>query len=116
MSLCEVCGEGQLEMCECFKEHFLESGRKVVDCPKFYFSDNGNVETLGPVRSDKVRVLTRRSLRKAMAGGRVMLLAGYKTAQAERLLRAIGDSDVKDQVASVHVQFKNGGEIWIGGV
>lgn len=30
MYLCEYCEEGQLEMCQYFKEHFLER-----DCPKF---------------------------------------------------------------------------------
>jgi len=117
MSLCEVCQEGQLEMCEYFKEHFLESGKAVYDCPEFRYADNGTVEVLrGEARVDKVRILASRSIRKAMAGERVLMLTAYKTAQAERLLRAIEDSELKEQVASVHVHFKNGGEVWIGGV
>lgn len=36
MYLCEYCEEGQLEMCQYFKEHFLESEcPNVTSCPKF---------------------------------------------------------------------------------
>lgn len=36
MYLCEYCEEGQLEMCEYFKEHFLGKGCPAVTaCPKF---------------------------------------------------------------------------------
>ena len=35
MSLCEFCSEGQLEMCDYYREHFLESGGTVKECPKF---------------------------------------------------------------------------------
>lgn len=36
MYLCEYCEEGQLEMCEYFKEHFLERDCPAVTaCPKF---------------------------------------------------------------------------------
>lgn len=36
MYLCEICQEGQLEMCEYFLENFLEDGcGAVVSCPKF---------------------------------------------------------------------------------
>lgn len=117
MYLCEYCEEGKLEMCEYFKEHFLESGKQVNDCPKFRPEETGvEVIQAGSARADKVRILTCRSMRKALAGERVMLLTGYKAAQGERLMRAIADSDMKDKVASVHITFQGGGEIWIGGV
>ena len=36
MYLCEYCEEGQLEMCQYFKEHFLERDCPAVTaCPKF---------------------------------------------------------------------------------
>ena len=36
MYLCEYCEEGQLEMCQYFKEHFLETECPAVTaCPKF---------------------------------------------------------------------------------
>lgn len=115
MSLCEVCGEGQTKMCEYFKEHFLENGTAVHSCPKFWYDGDDDVERMDVRRSGKVQILTCRSLRKAMAGERVMMITSYKAAQAERLLNVIADSDLKEQVASVHVCFKGGGEIWIGG-
>lgn len=117
MYLCEVCEEGKLEMCQYFKEHFLESGAAVTSCPKFRpDSEEVHVEVMNPVRADKVRILTCRTMRKALAGERVLLLTNYKAAQAERLLRAIAESDLKGKVASVQVNLQGGGEIWIGGV
>ncbi len=36
MYLCEYCEEGQMEMCQYFKEHFLESeSPNVKSCPNF---------------------------------------------------------------------------------
>lgn len=115
MSLCELCGEGKVEMCEYFKENFLESGEKVASCPKFWPEKDGSVEVVEITRADKVRVITSRSIRKAMSGERVLMLTKFKTAQADLLMQEIEESDAKKQVASVRVHFKNGGEVWIGG-
>lgn len=117
MSLCEICGEGKLEMCQYFKENFLEIGGPVKDCPKFWPDpEEVHVEVLETGRAGKTQILASRTVRKAMAGERVMLLSAYKAAQAERLMRAIADSNIQDQVASVRICLRNGGEIWIGGV
>lgn len=117
MYLCEVCEEGKLEMCQYFKEHFLESGAAVTSCPKFRPElDGEEMRIMSPVRADKVRILTCGTMRKALDGERVLLLTSYKAAQAERLLRAIAESDLKGKVASVQVNLQGGGEIWIGGV
>lgn len=35
MSLCEFCVKGKLEMCAYFKEHFLENGAAVKNCPEY---------------------------------------------------------------------------------
>lgn len=35
MYLCETCEKGKLEMCEYFKEHFLEREMPVRKCPEY---------------------------------------------------------------------------------
>lgn len=36
MTICNYCAEGQQEMCEYFREHYLEDdGGAVEDCPRF---------------------------------------------------------------------------------
>lgn len=117
MSLCEYCEKGQLEMCAYFKEHFLESGTAVRSCPAFEPETDGEMEVLkGSVNEGKVRILTSRCIRKAMAGERVMLLTAYKAAQAGTLLETIAASELKNSIASVCIDFHNGGEIVIGGL
>lgn len=117
MNLCEICGEGKLEMCQYFKEHYLESGAAVKDCPKFRpDEEQQEVQIMRPIRADSVRIMSSRSVRKALAGARVMLLTACKAEQGSRLIRAIAESNMKNRVASVHICFHGGGEIWIGGV
>ena len=35
MYLCESCRKGKLEMCPYFREHFLESNKRVTFCPEY---------------------------------------------------------------------------------
>lgn len=42
MAICDFCKKGQYEMCEYFKEHYLEDGGPVKDCPEFE-EDEGEV-------------------------------------------------------------------------
>lgn len=35
MYLCNYCQKGQLEMCQYFKEHFLEFEGIVTECPEY---------------------------------------------------------------------------------
>ena len=117
MSLCEYCDEGKLEMCDFYRQNFLESGAPVRNCPVFRPEENENIEVLrAEARSGKVRILTSRCMRKAMAGERVMLLTAYKAAQARGILGAIAESELKGKISSIHIEFCNGGEIVIGGV
>ena len=116
MSLCEFCEEGQLEMCDYFKEHFLESGAAVRNCPKFRAEKSAAVEEIqGECSCGKMRIQNSRCIRQAEAGGRVLVLAKYPVAQGCGLLNAIADSELKDKVAAIHIDFVNGGEIVIGG-
>lgn len=117
MYLCEICEEGQLEMCEYFREHFLESGERVRSCPKFRPDEHGQAVIMDGERLGKLRLLDSRCVKKAMAGERVMVLSRYKAEQAERLLRAfVAEDALRNKVASVHICMENGGEIVIGGV
>ena len=117
MYLCEICEEVQLEMCDYFREHFLERGGRVKSCPKFRPNEDEPGVVYNGDRIGQIRLLDSRCVKKAMAGERVMVLSRYKAEQAERLLRAfVAEDALRNKVASVHICLENGGEIVIGGV
>ena len=117
MNLCEICEKGMAEMCPYFKEHFLESGAAVRSCPEFEAEKDSDVELLRGARSaGAARILTSRCVKKAMAGERVLILTGHKAVHGETILRAVGDSELKNKVSAVHICFENGGQIVIGGI
>ena len=115
MNLCENCRNGQLEMCQYFKENYLESGRAVRSCPEFDPDQTEmDVIELGKHKG-KIRMVAGRAVRKAAAGERVMLLSSYQAAAAERMLQTMMDCGVGKKVLSVSIAMDGGGEIVIGG-
>lgn len=115
MSLCEFCEEGQLEMCDYFKEHFLESGAAVRNCPKFRAEMTAVEVIQGECSSGKMRIQNSRCIQEAAAGEHVLVLTKYPAAHGRSLLDAVADSALKGKIASIHIDFVNGGEIVIGG-
>ena len=115
MSLCEFCEEGQLEMCDYFKEHFLESGAAVRNCPKFRAEMTAVEVIRGGYSSGEMRIQNSRCIQEAAAGEHVLVLTKYPAAHGCSLLDAVADSVLKEKLASIHINFVNGGEIAIGG-
>lgn len=115
MSLCEFCEEGQLEMCDYFKEHFLESGAAVRNCPKFRVEMETVEIVQGEYRNGKIQIQNSRCIQEAAAGERVLVLTKYPAAHGCSLLNEIAVSALKGKIASIHIDFVNGGEIMIGG-
>ena len=115
MFLCEICEEGQTEMCEYFKEHYLESGKAVRSCPKFSPQEDVDVEVIENRSAAKVVILSARTVRMAMDGKQVLILTKYKGAQSERVLNELKERGMQEEITDVTIRLKSGGEIVIRG-
>ena len=115
MNLCERCKKGQLEMCEHFRENYLESGQSVRNCPKFE-ADRDEVEVIDVNRrAGKIRLVAGQAIRKALSGERIMMLTSCPAETGAAMMRAVFDWEFGDQMNGVTMVFDGGGEIVIGG-
>ena len=107
-SLCENCRKGQLEMCQYFKEHFLEEGNRVVRCPAFEPQE----DTV--VLSGKYYGAAAAALHFAK-DKRVFIDTDDPVGFIRMLLQEMNRLQREDTMWSMVARLKDGGEIVIGG-